>query len=339
LGNMKTKKWLVVLAGIAIGAYAATIAWRAHMNLVTLHVHNVPFTKVMAKIGWQTWEHFEWPKQLKGNLTMDVDKMPLDEALQIVAEQVGARVSTVYPFYRGKSALNSLVQAIQGDIPFAKSSFTNWSSQAFAGGRGRGFGEFSSGTNQSVSLVFSNKNLEIASLALSRVGHAKVIPQNGVMPKLNLTITAKPLEKAVAQVAKEGRVSWTKLYAFQIGGGGPLMARGAAPERSERSPALQEKNEERMAEVMETLPIEEQEKAKANQEKAQVMRELPAEARQQVMAERMNSAEGQQRMEQRSMAGIKNSTPEQRRERFERIYQMRQARAAGLTVPGRNPRG
>jgi len=345
--KMKLRNFYIIGSVAALASYGGLLAWRAHLNLVTLHEHNVPFEKVMGKVAWQTWEKFEWHKSVKGNVTIDVDKMPLETTLEIIGEQVSARPMTVYPLYKKKAALASLDKAIKGEIDFKQSSFTNWQ------GRAGGFRAFGPGgmdiagsgvssQGDGVSLIFSNKDLTVASMALSRAGRVQVVPENGQTRKLNLTLSGEPLEKAVKKVAGVAGVSWTRLYAFQPGRG-PMMASaaGVAGERSRRSPTevsadAREQNTKQTEEVLETLPPDEQQKAKESREIAQVMRDLPAEARQQVMTERMNTPEAQQRMDQRSMAGIKNSTPEQRRERFERIYQMRQARAAGLTGAGPN---
>jgi len=350
--NMKLGKFYLIGGVLALASYGGYLGWRAHSNLVTLHEHNVPFEKVMRKVAWQTWEKFEWHKNVKGNVTIDVDKMPLEAALDIIGEQVSARATAIYPLYKKKTALASLDRAIKGEIEFKQSSFTNWQGRA-GGFRNGGFGPGALVANppetaqqesspKGVSLILSNKDLVIASMALSRVGHAQVVPENGQTRKLNLSLTAEPFEKAVKKVAKVAGVSWTKLYAFQPSGGGFMAGAGGRnadrPRDGQRedNTEAREQNRKRNEEVLATLPAAEQEKAKENREIAQVMRDLPQEARQQVMTERMNSPEMQQRMDQRSMAGIKNSTPDQRRERFERIYQMRQARAAGLTVAGPN---
>lgn len=349
---MKTTKFQIsIVAAAVIACYAGYVAWRAHTKLVTLHVHNVPFEKVMAQVRWQTWERFEWHKDVKGKVTLDLDRMPLEQVLPLIGEQVSARVATVYPLYRSKTALASLDSVIQGKIQAGESRFTNWQAQA-SGGRGAGRngwggpGQVGPAEQTGVSLVFANKTVEIAALSLSRAGHAEVVPEDGITARVNLKLESKPLEAAVSAVAKAAQVSWTKLYAFEPMGrgfGGPggrqFAGAGTGGDREGMTPELREVNELRMKEVMETLPSQEQEKAKENQEKAEVMRELPAEARQQLMAERMNSPDIQQRMEQRSTAGVKNSTPDQRRERFQRIYQMRQARAAGIAVGGPGRKG
>jgi len=93
--NMKLGKFYLIGGVLALASYGGYLGWRAHSNLVTLHEHNVPFEKVMRKVAWQTWERFEWHKNVKGNVTIDVDKMPLEAALDIIGEQVSARATAI----------------------------------------------------------------------------------------------------------------------------------------------------------------------------------------------------------------------------------------------------
>ena len=91
---------------------------------------------------------------------------------------------------------------------------------------------------------------------------------------------------------------------------------------------------EQMQAVLQTLPEEERKKSEGRQLERAAMESLTQEQRQQVMAERMNSGEMQARAEQRSISNIKNTTPEQRRDRYERMFEMRKARAAGVARNG-----
>src|ERR1041385_8261706 len=89
-------------------SYGGFLAWRAHRNLVTLHVRNAPIEKVMSSLRWQTWEKFVWNKDIKGQVTLDVDRMPLESVLTILGEQLQARWTAVYPIYVKGHSLDSL---------------------------------------------------------------------------------------------------------------------------------------------------------------------------------------------------------------------------------------
>jgi hypothetical protein len=328
-----------MFALLALAIYAGVLGSNARRDLVTLHVRNASIPSVVRSLRWQTWENIVFNNDIHGTVTLDVDKMPLEQVLEIMSEQIQARWTKVYPIFRYKKSLASLESAIRGEIAFSDSSFTNFQSRAFGpGGPRGGFGP-SVATNQGlVSLVLSNKDQTVSALALSRSSQAQVVPENGYLPKINLELKQVPVEKAIDQVADQARRSWTRLYALlpsqrgpNSGQGGPGGPGGMPPggERQAREPrALADRPSGRQSELLDTLPPEERQAAELRQEERQAMAALTPELRAQVMAERMNNPEMQQRGERRETASLRNSTPEQRRDRYERMYQMRKARAA-----------
>jgi hypothetical protein len=323
---------ILVLALAGLTSYGGFITWRAHRNLVTLHVRNAPVEKVMSSLRWQTWEKFVWNKDIKGQVTLDVDRMPLESVLAIIGEQIQARWSAVYPIYLHKQSLDSLDQALRGNISYSESHFTNVQSRPFAmRGFAPGGEQPASGL---VSLQLSNQDLTISALALQRFAPAQVFPENGWSPKINLTLAHESFDRAVSKVAKQARRSWTKLYALEpmrgfapgVGGrGNPGEERGTR--LTQTDPERQERNRERSEQLLDTLSPEDRQKAEARMEERREMQNLSPQDRQQVMEARMNTPEAQARAQERMSAGIKNTTPEQRRDRYERMSQMRKARA------------
>src|SRR5688572_22263032 len=101
-------KFATILTTGAAAAYAGFLTWRAHNDLVTLHVRNAPIASVVSKLRWQTWEKFVVNTNVTGLVTLDVDKMPLDRVLTILGEQLNGRWSTLYPIYQKKTSLISL---------------------------------------------------------------------------------------------------------------------------------------------------------------------------------------------------------------------------------------
>jgi hypothetical protein len=317
----------LALAGL-IG-YGGLLTWRAHRNLVTLHVRNAPIEKVMSSLRWQTWEKFVWNKEVKGLITVDVDRVPLESVLGIISEQLQARWTAVYPIYLRKQSLDTLNQALRGEISYSESHFTNLQARPF-GMRG-GFAPGAEPPNGIVSLQLSNQDLTISAIALQRFAQAQVPLENGWNPKINLALNHEEFDSAIGKVARQAKRSWTKLYALEPNRGfGPERGAPGAergPRTADANPGAQERNRERAQQLLETLSPEERQKAEARMAEREAMQSLTPEQRQQVMEARMTSPEAQARMQDRMAAGIKNTTPEQRRDRYERMYQMRKARA------------
>jgi hypothetical protein len=114
--NMKTNKVLIIGALLAVlGTWVGRAAWRAHRQIVTIDVHNVPLAEVLQKIERQTWKKIYAEKALDGKITLQVTDKPLAYVLDRVCEQAGARWSTFYAVYRSPDALHKLKAALQYD--------------------------------------------------------------------------------------------------------------------------------------------------------------------------------------------------------------------------------
>ena len=127
-----------LLIGVSL-LYGAWAAIRAHRNLVTLNVRNMDVRQVVKKIEWQTWESIVLNKGVQGKVTLNVRKAPLEAVLDLVAGQVSARSSHLYPIYRNKSSLKELQALLQrenSDNAQAK----RWTNFAFRGRMGGGGG-------------------------------------------------------------------------------------------------------------------------------------------------------------------------------------------------------
>jgi hypothetical protein len=267
---------------------------------------------------------------VQGTVTLDVDRMPLRTVLGLIGEQVEARWTTVYPIYTEKTALISLKRALRGEANFADTRFPEGRPRPF----GRGPRAEGNAASELVTLNLSNTELTLGALALERFGGGQVVVEKGTTPAINLELSGVPFEKAVEEIAQSAHRHSTRLYALQA-------ARRPEPRdlaaNTEPRPRPASENPERaakMQQVQQLLPDEQRKRDEERQLERAAMQSLTPEQRSQVMAERMNSPEMQVRQEQRSISGIKNSTPEQRHERYERMYQMRKARAAATTRNG-----
>ena len=111
----------VALAG---GLWFGPAAWRAHQQIVTLHVRNAPLAEVLRKIERQTWKNIRAEKALDARITLNVVNQPLTYVLDRVAAQAGAQWSTLYAVYDSPSALTALDTALRGDGKLGPAGWT-----------------------------------------------------------------------------------------------------------------------------------------------------------------------------------------------------------------------
>ena len=76
---MNRRALLLTLAFGLVAAYAGRLAWRAHKNIVTLDVHNMPVRDVVRKIRWQTWESVTVHKDLTNRVSLTVEGLAKGE--------------------------------------------------------------------------------------------------------------------------------------------------------------------------------------------------------------------------------------------------------------------
>ena len=220
---------LLVLAAI----YFGRAAYRAHLNLVTLDVRDMDVREVVNKMEHQTWEVIFVEKAVEGKITMQVEKMPLEEALRLVGSQASARASTIYPLYSTSQSFKALKESLRGEVDPATHGWTNLQSRGMAfggmgamggmggGGARGGLGALMGGAvpNQLVSLSISAKDVAFASLALNRFASARVVPEDGVNATVSFMVKQVSVPEAVAKLAKAADRKWTTLYALQSFGG------------------------------------------------------------------------------------------------------------------------
>ena len=136
---MKTRIWtFAILAVVVALVWGIYVAVRAHGNLVTLDVRDLEVRAVVKKIEWQTWERIFVHQNVQGKITLNVRKMPLDEVLNIIDEQISSRWSKIYPLYSTSKSLVALKQSLRGEIDPAANGWTNLQSRSLF--RGGGFG-------------------------------------------------------------------------------------------------------------------------------------------------------------------------------------------------------
>lgn len=113
---MKSKYWITGLVLlIAAAGWGGRFAWRVRQQRVTLDVREMPLRQVLTEIQWQTRKKIRAEQALDARITLHVTNRPLRDVLDRIAEQAGARWSTLYAVYTSAGARRSLERALTGD--------------------------------------------------------------------------------------------------------------------------------------------------------------------------------------------------------------------------------
>lgn len=356
--------WSSVLAVLAL-FWLGGKALQASRNLVTLDVSDADVRDVLRKIQWQTWETIVVHKNVKGKVTLNVIKVPLEEVLGIISEQTSVRITAVYPIFSKSSSYVNLRKLARGDIYKDTAGWTNFNMEGgrgFGGGRGGGpggggFGGGIAAQDSPVSLNVAAKDLSFATLALSRHSSAQVVPEDGANSLVTLNLDQVPFINAVKKVAKasgrkadvfysvqaqpEGFAGFGRDFGEDGGGrrGGPggtndFGGRGRfggegdtnwMARADERELQRQREMEARLA----TMTPQEQAKAQEERQKFEEIRNLPPDQKRAAFEQLRNSPENQQRFENRRVSYLNNSTPDQRVDRYRSQLERRARRENG----------
>ncbi|MCW5557790.1 MAG: hypothetical protein KIT22_08160 [Verrucomicrobiae bacterium] len=101
----------LTLAGACF--WAGRAAWRAHRDLVTLHVRNAPLSQVIASLHRQTWETIVTDSRLDERVTLNIKDAPLIEVLDRLGGQVGGLATAIHAVHESRGALPRLVQELR----------------------------------------------------------------------------------------------------------------------------------------------------------------------------------------------------------------------------------
>jgi hypothetical protein len=324
--------WCSLLVAILF-AWVGYKAYQANRNLVTLNVRNADVRDVARKIGWQTWETIVVDNDVKGKVTMNVVKVPLEEVLGIIGDQTSSRPMAVYPIYSKSSSFVNLRKLARGEATHETVGWTNFNTGFGRGGDGRGgrggggpggfggpggpggFGGGPDGVrpqNTLVSINVPGKDLTFATIALSRTSQAQVVPEDGATATISLQLSQVPFTKAVAKVAKQANRKWDVFYTLQ---GRPdfFADRGDDDERGRRG----DRGDRREGEGFRGRGFGEGNtnwEARAEQRMAERERQTEIRLATMTPEEQAKAKEQQQQFEQ-----MRDATPEQRQQFFEQM--------------------
>jgi len=123
---MKTKYLLLGIGALLVAAtiWGGRAAWQMCHQLVSLDVRNMPLAEVLRKVERQTWKKLRAEKNLEARITLHVKNKPLPYVLDRIAEQAGARWSTLYAVYNSPNGVRALDTSLRGDSKIESAGWT-----------------------------------------------------------------------------------------------------------------------------------------------------------------------------------------------------------------------
>jgi len=123
---MKTKYLLLGIGALlAAGTFwGGHVAWQIRHQLVSLDVRNMPLAEVLRKVERQTWKKIRAEQNLDTRITLHVKNKPLSYVLDRLAEQAGARWSTLYAVYNSPAAVKALDTSLRKDSKIESAGWT-----------------------------------------------------------------------------------------------------------------------------------------------------------------------------------------------------------------------
>jgi hypothetical protein len=126
LKTMKTKYLLLTIGASLVAAtfWGGRVAWQIRHQLVSLDVRNMPLPEVLRKVEGQTWKKIRAEQNLDARITLHVKNKPLAYVLDRIAEQAGARWSTLYAVYNSPTAVKALDNSLRADSKIESAGWT-----------------------------------------------------------------------------------------------------------------------------------------------------------------------------------------------------------------------
>lgn len=357
---MRRSYWIILFLALTTFAAVMLADWWKHRHLITLDVKDAEILPVLKEVARQSGVPVLASTNTTGKVTVHFERVTLDHALNVLAEQTDGRWQPLFLLGRDNDALRSLERNVAAHGP-------PFLLTARGGGGEDGMAamfqpDVGAATNVPARLEFnfSNKELQTASLEMALRMRTPIMVQESFNPGVTLQLAGEKPMTAVAKLAgaASGRSEFachfrvSRWSGFVDGGGGEGRGRrgnreggdGSGPQASsagggdsarEARASRREERQKMMEAQIAMLPAEDRERYEQAREEQRKRREefrnLTPEERQQRMTEMANNAKAQQRFDNRALSRIKNLTPEQRVQRYQRF-----ARAHGPQAPAQS---
>ncbi len=344
-----------ILLGVAAVLLAVLLwNWISGWGLVTVHVEGQPLTKVLRSIEGQGGIKIVTNADLTTPVSMDVDRVPVAEAVDVVAARLDANWMVSYAAGPSKADVAAGISSLQAggrDENFARFGFRGGS----GGGDFEGMGPADSAVDaRRLSWKVSPSDAPQLQSYLSQIsqktGVAVIVPQTW-NPPLATAPGGGPAAKALKAMVSSAKGQLQEIFYLRVqaddrnrvadngpggarpargpsdgGFGGPGGPGGPGGGRPDFNPDWMA---ERLQARIEQLPKPEQEQAKKDFDEMRdfwtKMRALPEDQRRAAMEKMFSSPAFQERMSERQAQRDEKSGPERRADRARNYIQRKQA--------------
>ena len=328
---MRKRYQTLLAAGVLFLAVKLAYAWWNPDELVTLHGKDIPVTDALKSFSKQTRRTILYPATLDQKVTLNLDRVPLEDALDVVAEQAELWQTRVFLLTsdstRMKDLLARLSRQTEPPVLMRLARTGRWENTG-AGNRQPGLVTYKADT----------KSIDTAIAELNLATHSYFYFSGDFSGPVTLDWKNVPVREAAEQLASMTKSRATRLY--QVFGRNRPQAADNRPSRA--SPFLPSEDilkwAQKTSEEIAALPPAEkaaaEEQWKAQQERMKEFASLTEEQRLDRMMQRFTSGNQEERLIRR----LKNSTPEQRAKRYQRFEARRRARSNPTPSPAPIPK-
>lgn len=302
--------------------------WWKHRHLITLDAQNAEIHPILREVSRQSGIPVLAKTNTTGRVTVHFYRTPVEEALDVLAEQTDGRWEKLFLMGRTKSTIQILAgNAIEQGPPFLITRMTDWDNFFVADAT-----PVSSADPVSrIDFKITDRDLHTASLELALKTRTPIMVEKSLNPVLTLQIAEPDLDSAVERLARAAKSRSEMAYHFRISNRRGRSSRTGTEFSSQDSPQIwQERRAERekmTEQQMALLSPEDQKKIQQQRAEWQTrMTEwssLPPKERQKKFEEMAGAmagnAKAQERFDRRALRRIKKLTPEQRVKRNRRF--------------------
>ena len=319
----------LILGGVALLLAALLAArWISGWGLVTVHARDVTLGKVLTSIARQAHVRIESSVDPARKVSLDVDQVPLAEALDVLAQSAGASWRSAAVLASTQTAITEALLSLR-ENPKPE----GWEIRYYPSPPMSQEGDIAI---DPLTLEWNPEGpgLKVASLldeASQKSGLMTVFPKDWEVAAPNLPRTART-DKAIRELARSSRAKETFFYYLtdRPGGGGW----GGRPKETFNPEWMDQRQSARIAKLPEDRRAEAKKDLEEWKARREEMKNLPPEERREKMRQMMSNPHAAEKIADRILVRDSTLTAQQRINRALGYLQQKAAAKAPGIAPG-----